>query len=1359
MKISTFETLRRKLLQHTAQPPQTAGGQASGQALVEYALLLVFLAISFAIALAATGPAIGNVFGNVVFNIVGQDPDDVIDLTEVGGPNAFWATVTWVAQFPQQETPFVSLFTPPVPPSATPLDPGYIDTLEAEAALTATATAGLPATLTQQVFVAQTNAAQTNAAATLTATWAPPATATDAGFVLPFVDQMQPSSENRWRVADANPDDVTAVGDDCQWNIMSAEDMSNSRSSFFDENPSGDTFSANRTCYLELRGYLNIDTAAINPEPRLSFWDIHDFTGGSSTVASVQISAVPNLLGDGSVDRSSLSWQEVPLRSGATANYNWTRTEIDLREVAGIPVNTTRITVRFKLQSGASAGNIRWYIDDVQVVNETNPLFENTLNAQWNLDSRAQMDSFIFNTDSERRLELGAPLPAPNPSSRRWDITSTLARSGTSFHSGNLIRHPQGGPRTYELRLRYPINLTSAPATDFEGDSGPLILSFWHGYDAPKGIRLEVQYTTDPVTNLNPTWTTFPNEGLLLDFDDPSGAPLPNQQTARSNMVMQRVQIDLTSVSSQIFRVRFLASVNYEFNSAPTANGNGWFIDDIRIERRGSSQYHPYPFTDYAQDTAFTNANWLATGSWGISSESGFNGSSQSYSDSPSAAYLVDNLPKTFAMTRLIDLLNDTPNKSAEDQEGSRPAAVDPFLSFWFRRNTSVNVILNVDMWNQRSGTWTTIWTYNPNLSGVRATNYAWERVEIDVREAVARSNGSGWTWGGTGSTSITGNTCDLANLNNCLDDDIKVRFLMQASTGAVSQQEGFFVDDIRIGELPTITHRLWTGSGGNGDTYNDYLEWSAVDFPNNWHVGAFQQFSPPSGCATLFAHTRESLGSGMLHDSPSANCPDQTLSNMSRYGNYTLSIVEMRRVIDLTSTPNFVRPILYFWSRREIGTGDSFRVEVATENTSDTSPQAYNDMAGWNAWATVWSVSSSRRDTWMREQIDLTPYIGTRIRVRWVIDAPDGSLQGDGWYLDGIRVTYNTGSLFTTFTVNESAITGNWVREGLWGAGTDFFLSSVSSPAIVPELIGNWAWTVYYDGDTDGQEFNTPVYEPPTSPPLAIIYQNLANGVPPFTSGPTQYYAQRFVKTGVQLPVGTYTFSLISNDGGRLYFDTNAGTNLNTFCASSDVSSQYCLIERWTTGAASLSARTITVSSVTPRTVTVDHFQATNTAVIAMGATTSQYSFTDSPNSGTIASPGATYTFLNSVSYGNSSLILNGVINTNAIAGSTNYLNFRRLYLFEANMLFTAEYSTDGGFTWTALSGANAGSTGGRTAMFPVAVSGFSGLPNANTQDWEQVQGLALPETDALLIRFRLSTFSAVSTSDGVYVTDIYID
>ncbi|MDX2160080.1 MAG: hypothetical protein SF162_02025 [bacterium] len=1334
----------------------------SGQALVEYALLLVLLVISFAVALAATGPAIGNVFGNVVFNIIGQDQEISDAVGTLGGPDNFWATVTWVAQNPQQETPFVSLYTPPAPATATPLTSAGLTAIAGTATSSAnTATANAAATNVQGTLNAQATGTQ-NANATLTATNAPPATATDSNFNLPFVDQA--TNVARWRLTGGtpNPDNVATSGDPCTWAVIDQDANSASRTTLFD-NATTDSWAANRTCYLELRGKLRLGSVIDYPNPRLSFWHRWDFSGASNVTAAVQVvNWTAN--GDGTFNRAGAasSWVTLPIISTPTTNYNWTRYEIDLTNFPGFTLGPAReIALRFRLQSSTNPSTlVRWYIDDIAVLNEPTPTRVLGLNQAWNLNTRDQMDDFIFTADSARALESIGQSPG---NSWRWNLTGNNARSGFAWDDSPFGNYPipsEGSSQQHQLRTRYPIDLATAAATDANGNIGDLILSFWYAYDIPDGARLEVQYSTEPATNLNPsTWTTFA-DGLLVDFDDPSGAPTVNQQTARTNLSMQRVEINLESIKTTPFRVRFLMTVNSQHSGVPTVAGQGWYIDDMRIERKQNARFAFYPFTDGAEDSTFTANNWLGTGQWGIAFNetniNGINGTSQAYADSPGNTNYAVNTTSTFTMQRVIDLLNDTTPKLPADQETGRPAASRPFLSFWHQRDFMANATFFVDAKTERRQEWVTIWSYNgetplDNIEG------SWERVEIDLRDAVARATagttGVAWTWGGTGANSITANT-DL------LDDDVSIRFRMVVSNTPATTDRGLYIDDIRIGEQTERVWRLWpTGSGGNGTAFEDNIESATAGLASavtdRWHLGAFAVQTAPTGCTTpnqLYDY-RGIAGGSMLADSRVTGClpdPSGDLANAGKYRPNNLRIVEMQTIIDLTSTPVGSVPTLYFWTRRLLNASDFFRVQVAVENTSDTGPQAYNNLLGWDAWTNmsmlngVTGYDDLQRDTWQREAVNLTPHIGKRIRIRFLLQSNNDSNRTDGVYIDGVRVTYNATAFTLPLTAAQTALSSNWVAEGRWGAAQDFIYTGAATSALPA---GVWMEDIYAGTDLSGS--------PLTPRQLLPEISRFMGGGAPYSGGPTETFSIRYQRStngldsgrDITLSPGTYTFSVIGDDGYRLY--TNSNTGIAGLSSCSSISGQFCIIEAWGTQAPTLRTRTLTVTSSSPRRLTLDYFENTGGAVIAMSVSQNEFSFTDSPNNyGTVYPISAVM----SLDYGDSSLILNGYINTTAAPG-TQVLSYRRLYWLENNQRFHTEVSSDGGFTWT-----NLNTVSGYIEMLPV--SGNDSNAETTSDTWQLVS-YNLPEAARVVIRFRMETFAAGTNNiqDGVYITDVRVN
>lgn len=1299
---------------------------ARGQALVEYALILALLVISFGVVLAATGPAIGNVFGNVVYNVIGQDPALVTPIGTYGVPNSFWSTVTWVAANGQQETPFSSAFTPPANVTATALSP-IERTGTALANGSATGVAQIAAAATSTQVAANTNAAGTatqnaeDALGTLVANYTP----TDVPvFALPFVDQA--NFDSRWRVGDPaidyNPDNVNPTA--CTWETVLGDGDSASRDRFWD-NIDGDTFPANTTCYLEVRGKIDLGSAA---RPIVSFWERHDFSGANGITVSMEVA--PWVEAAGVFDRASAVWSQVWSQAATGTNFNWQRFGFNLNN----STTADQIALRFKIQSGGTpSALVRWFIDDIQIVDDVGFGTTYGLNKLWDLNTRDQMNDFIFTADSTHTLnEFGSI-------AWRWNLTSQNTAPGggfafDAFPSLNTYPIPSqtGTTQQYVLQTRYPINLTTAALTDSQGDAGALIVSYQQAYEVPLGATLQLQYTND-VTSLNPTWTQ------LATLLDKTGADLKS----RSSLAMSPVEVRVDTISSQPFLLRWAMTID-----AGATGGEGWYIDNISFEREAGSRYRPYPFVDDAEDSGVTTAQWQAVGSWAASNDAnfgGFNGSSNAYNDSPSANF-TPAVTTSFETRRIIDLLDDTTNKPVGDDDGARPVATDPHLTFWMKRDLSANVDFTVDVWLRSTDSWTTIWTFDADTNAP-VDNLAWERIEIDLKAGVILANGAA-SWA---------NVTDFATVAEQIDDDIRLRFNL-IPTGSATAARGVYIDDIFIGELPETEWNLWTA--GNGVFFEDNVQFAsaglAPTIDERWWLGAFsvQTLTSPSTCATLYDYRKTSTGS-VLTDSPDTVCPDANLGNIARYGADNRRIVELRNVVDLSGTPTVsttVVPTLSFWTRRAIGADDTLTVQIAVENTADNT-QRYDKLAGWNAWVSVWNNGEQRRDTWQRELVDLSSYAtaDNRIRIRFVLQSNSATTTvADGWYIDGIRVDYTRAQTALPFDRDDSSVTNPWLFEGNWGAANDVFW--YEDLASASEALGGGLWNISVHDETDGADLNTytffqqPAAYTSTTPDINLF---MGSAGLPFTGAPATFlddYSIRWTRT-INLNPGSYTFSIMGDDGYRLYMPaaTAANTDVTAVCGSPGVATQVCIINRWQAQSTTLYARTVTVgTAIVNGTLTLDYFEDGGDANIAMSVIKDQYSFTDSPNALT------TTTRTSSLRYGDSSMLLRGFVNTSG--GGT--LNYRRIYALGANMRFFVEQSTDGGFTWVLIASE---SLTGAAQVLPFEYDGNN--PSVTASQW-QPRTVPLTSDANLMIRFRINTTTTTigNLKDGVYLADISI-
>lgn len=1203
-----------------------------------------------------------------------------------------------------------------------------------------------------------------------------------------------------------NPDDVLGTATSL-CNVGRNTHSTNNTASFpnmFGQSADGNssiTWAAGATCYLELRGYVNL---ASGTNPQLSFWDFWDFTGSNANNMQVALQVaeyVPDA--SGGLNRGALNWRTIPLRSGGTANYNWTRTVIDLAQISPA-LTSSRLTFRFRISNtGASnASNVRWYVDDIQVTSNLTPTRMFTVGDDWNLNTRAQMDDFIFDSDSSRTLE-AAGQPAPS-NSWRWDLTNTRTRGGVccSFEEspnngatdGRTTRNTLGNPRVHYLEFRYPIDLRSgvAPAADDEGDTGQPLLTFWHSYRVnTNNIRLAVEYSRDDMTGAPSdaatpvNWTIIPSEGLLIDYSNPpvsgtgTGSPTDrNLQTTRTQNGMQPITVRLNAIpnwDTQPFRLRFAIYVAGDPGSEP-----GWWIDDIALERDNQQLYIAYPFLDSAENPVFTRQNWQTNDIWAATTERGgafFSG--YSYADSPGTNFTA-NTTTYLEMKRTIDLLYDTPaNTGPAGEGGTRPPATRPFLTFYMQRRTANNAQIRVQVWTPLTNQWVTVWFYQHGdaVGGITTTGTqtTWERIEVDlVRGLLVNlfTDNSGWTWGGTGALSVTGNT-----VRN--DDDIRIRFVLASSTDVA---DGVWIDEIAIQDRTDVVHRLWGATPfssmvtGPGDgPLSDTIDTASVNLPLNWYE-RFTRSSRWDAVDGSSGYVRS--GALALHDSP-----QPTTAALTNYTRDAYHIVDYRPIIDLRGMVAAQSPVLDFFIRYQIGSNDNWRVQVSTENTSDTGMQRYHDNFGWNAWVDLPVTSDTmspattrgagRLDTWLRARASLAPYAGTRIRLRWVIFANADDAVGDGLYIDDMSITWGRNVLPFPFVDNAENL-GFWVAEGNWGLAPDYFFGSGSS---VPDF-GSFRWEGFVincdesatytavDGSDNCWDtaylrnvldhyYGTPSllnYATGSGYPINVSRIAPQTDLEYFLSGgrvpgtPDSRFDDTFVarwKRQVNLEAGTYQVQTISDDGVRVRINNVAGTNVNPVSRA--------LIDNWTFHGNTLDTFVLTVTTNISRVLEVDWFEGSGGATLALYITRSSFSFTNSPN---VLRPDNTYNPpVNSPNYSFNSIISNGVFDFTSVPAPV--LSYRRLYGLEWGNTLEVAVSIDNGLNWTRVGSALSGWN-------------YRLLPS---NSWELVTlnltGISMTGGGTCCggqpnVMLRFSFYNQVvgtgATGDGVYVTDIRI-
>jgi Flp pilus assembly pilin Flp len=1173
----------------------------------------------------------------------------------------------------------------------------------------------------------------------------------------------------------------------CQWARATGSQPNTVSWAWEESGAQGNGFPPNMRCNLELRGW--VDLAGLGA-PQFTFWEVWDFSAAASS--KLQIAEYVPYNADGTGGPNWATGTTVTLRSGGK-NYAWTQNTVP------IPTGLIgkQITYRFVLESGGGTGIRRYYIDDIEIRDPNMRTFNvwcgNAAqcpdSAYYDMDTTGMKDNFI--------------------TTGRWDLTATNTAESSpmswdvgKFSSGKYVRfgneQAAGDYRIHAVEFSGNVSLPFNPdgtggLPDFEGDDGYPQLTFYQSWDLDRGEALEIQWTRDARDAVPDNWQTL--------------TTLVSTGGSTSIQPMDQISIPLNTIpswNSSPFRLRFAMKVDKDYTDK-----GGWWIDSIVIDRKGRPKFGTYPFCDDAENG---HNQWLFSGQWGETTSGAF-GSSRSFTDSPAGNYYVGQ-ETAMEQKYVIDYNNDTPENFVAPFNGNRDcagnpsgAAVRPILTFWHNRALGSSHTITVDLYRPShtpSGTtlvnWTPVWTYSYNST--TRIQVAWERVVIDMQSSIEAVTGQTWA-------ALTGG----ANTNK-YDDDFMFRVRLDTRSGS-GTGNGVYVDSINISNYAETSHKLWDqgktvtvpateppAGGGNGGLFVD-----DVDTPEEWWLRW------NTGGEWTAVEWDQHSGLKAFHDHADSG---------TTYADKQFSVLEMNRIIDLRGTVKTDQPTLYFWDHYDIGSGDSAVVQIAIEDKTRTT-QAYNYVRGWgssasygspnfSSWQPIMTIGQNKRvDTWVREQIDLSAFAddatttgtneGKRIKIRFVLNTYNTSSGlRQGWWIDDVSVKFRNPRIMGLPFFDAAQNTSNWVTEGLWGLAPDKWRGSGGGPA----SLGNDPYDAYYFDcirwltnynppapvpNTGGTaDFNATTCDPNNtnrflnSVPRVISLPGANNDItdwiaarpslitnpagPFLLTGQTSTVNYDFGTTGrppgapagsagnkwdndymgrwyrnITVLAGDYTFITTSDDGVRLFYSPN-GTAWTT------------IINNWTTHGRTVDFGTVTLAAGSYQLV-LEWFENSGGATIIMQVGNNNFSFSDSPKPGA----GPAFPQVDSVAYGNSSLILDGLLNLNnpgVPAGSwIPRLQYYTYYQLGSSATAQAEVTIDGGFSWTTANLQNNCPGGG--AQCNPTIWGWSDWLEANG-DWQlrshDLRGYA---NRNIGLRFRLNTTSSVR--DGWWITEIQVN
>ena len=274
-------------------------------------------------------------------------------------------------------------------------------------------------------------------------------------------------------------------------------------------------------------------------------------------------------------------------------------------------------------------------------------------------------------------------------------------------------------------------------------------------------------------------------------------------------------------------------------------------------------------------------------------------------------------------------------------------------------------------------------------LAAKFAGNYGW--VNDETPGIIAQANGylkfSVSQLGLDSNTSFSVSIQPLSVAFSNIGDSVILGGIFPGQT--VSDSISYVLDPaIQTGTELSYIIKLNDGSTIKSDTirkifgqpvllFNDFC-----DNLNNWTPGGW-------GISTSSYHSAPAS----ITDSPSGNYQD----------NINKSIT-LTSTVDLTTA---VYGVLNFWAKWDIESGyDYTQVKISTNGGSTWTPLTGNyTHPGTSNQAPGQPVYDGQQTSWVMETIDLNPWLGHSIKLRFTI-VSDGSVTGDGFYFDDIAVT-----------------------------------------------------------------------------------------------------------------------------------------------------------------------------------------------------------------------------------------------------------------------------------------------------------------------------------------------------------------
>ncbi len=851
-----------------------------------------------------------------------------------------------------------------------------------------------------------------------------------AGVDYPFFDNLE-AGPNNWL---AEPGGV--------WTLVTP-DSAHSGTKAWTESPSGD-YNNNVNATITLA-----DSLRINPLSQIIFWHRLDIASGDN--ASVEV-----------LTENATAWTTLASFTNRKI-ASWTREQISLG------TSTGNARVRFRMTTDASGTADGWLIDDIGIadipaaVTLSAPVPQPAPNVDkmlltWTQSTDVYFQSYRIYRGNQAGIDLTDTL-----------VATVTTQTTTSYMDSGLLPNTVYYYKIYVVNPSQVYNGGNELSATTLAPGGMLGFPFSDDMETGPGrwvAQSPWELTQESVHSGNFSWTDSPasnyannmNTSLQLTINL-GGATMPilefwQRYSLQENSDFGYIEAstDRGATWSRIYFVTGnsadwlyekvdlgtyagVAEVVLRFRFASDASGvaDGWYIDDVIL--RETAVAIPYPFFDNLDSG---EVNWVS-GAWTLVSPG--HTTPNTFTDSPRGPYILDNWME-LVLAGTLDFRNAT---RPQLTFWHKYDLIDRVQSYYVNEHDYARVY--VSNYYGRPGTWQQVAYYT-------GTQAEWTQVQIDL-------------------TSFSG--LNAVRVKFVLDDN---RDTDGYSGENNAQSDGWYVDDIRVQDAPrdvvlskpaAVTmhsaNLTWAkNTDANFARYEIYRNKNAavtrtstlvasiedqnttnftdnytilqpdnyryrifvVDQLNRLSVGSNEVtavYNVPRVSYPFFDNTENGTASWEW-SSPWGQTGAFAYSGNTSWTDSPVGAYTNNADTALTTSINLGlanSPVLTFWHRYSLEQNTDYGyVEISTDSGT--------------TWIRLLSVTGN--GDWNQERINLTPYAGTVVGLRFHLIS-NTSITADGWYLDDIRISEGASTSNYPFFDNMENGSGAWLYSSPWGQTT----------------------------------------------------------------------------------------------------------------------------------------------------------------------------------------------------------------------------------------------------------------------------------------------------------------------------------